>query len=96
MFELQERLATFASVWDRREQILSAQERILGPARAETGWPQDWSTAIPIALLHKIIAHLTFSLLLKLLGCYSELPEAPDNEKIEETMKNQTCLTSRS
>ena len=95
MFELQERLGTFASVWDRREQFLSAQERILGPARAETGRPQNWSPAISSSIVSEIIAHLTFSLFLKFLGCYSELPGAPDNEKIEETMKNQTCLTSR-
>ena len=49
----------------------------------------------PIALFHKINAHLTFSLFLKFLGCYSELPEAPDNEEMKEPMTNQSFLTSR-
>ena len=91
------------SVWERLRVSGTAENRFLAPrnkfwgpraqrqARLKTGPPR-----FPVALSQKIIAHLTFSLFLKFLGCYSELPEAPDNEKIEETMKNQTCLTSRS
>ena len=62
MFELQERLGTFASVWDRRESILGAQKRILGPARAETGLPQNWSPAISSSTVSE--NHCTFDILL--------------------------------
>ena len=74
--------------------FLAPRNEFWGPraqrqARLKTG-PQRF----PVALSQKIIAHLTFSLFLKFLGCYSELPEAPDDEKIEEIMKNQSFLKS--
>ena len=101
-FKLNFNILNSRSVWERLRVSGTAANRFLAPrnefwgpraqrqARVKTG-PRRF----PVALSQKIIAHLTFSLFLKFLGCYSELPEAPDNEKIEETMKNQTCLTSR-
>ena len=66
--------------------FLAPRNEFWGPraqrqARLKTG-PQRF----PVALSQEIIAHLTFSLFLKFLGCYSELPEAPENEEMEETM----------
>jgi len=75
--------------------FLAPRNEFWGPRARRQAGLKTGPQRFQVALFHKINTHLTFSQFLKLLGCYSELPEAPDDEKIEETMKNQIFLTSR-